>query len=394
MHKKNIFFYFGSHAHPYYEKIIKNMPKGMTCTSSVQDFRGKHVAFDRYGKIKSLLKRFIRFLFQKIGVPKVAFVKVVDDVDIIHSSQYLLFTNKPYVVDFEDISALTWYDYRILKKWHVKWIIKKMLSSKKCVGILPWTDAAKKSMLNSIPNSKIFESKIKIMYPGYVPKPIINRHNHKEIMFLFVGKVFYEKGGLDTILAFEKLVAKLKKTKNAPKVKLVVVSTIPKDIREKYANLSELTMSDLLPANEIDELYKKSDVFVMPTHFDTFGFVFIEAMSYGLPCIGVDNFSCPEIITNGKTGILVSNFVSRFDKKTFVPIINAGGAGSKEFIEACRHPHKKTVEDIYQAMLLLATNDDVRCEMSTNARNEVATGKFSIANQKKLLEEIYRLDKK
>ena len=83
MHKKNIFFYFGSHAHPYYEKIIKNMPKGMTCTSSVQDFRGKHVAFDRYGKIKSLLKRFIRFLFQKIGVPKVAFVKVVDDVDII-----------------------------------------------------------------------------------------------------------------------------------------------------------------------------------------------------------------------------------------------------------------------------------------------------------------------
>lgn len=387
--KTNVYFYFGSHAHPYYEKIIKNMPENITCTSSVSAKRERHIAFDRYASVKRTLKKIILYFFQKIGVPKIAFVKAGDDVDVIHAAQYLLITNKPYVVDFEDISALTWYDARILAKPHVRWLIKRMLSSKRCVGIMPWTEAAKKSMLNSLPNSKNLEHKVKILYPGYVPKPAIDRRRRRDVRFLFVGKVFYEKGGLDTILAFEKLAAKLKKDKSPLRVKLTIVSAVPKDVREKYEKIKGLTMLDILPPEEVDKLYKESDVFVLPTHFDTFGFVFIEAMSYGLPCIGVDNFSCPEIITQGKTGLLVRNFVSRFDRKTFVPIMNARGSGAEKYMEMCMNPRRETVDDIYDAMLRLAADKKLRESMAANARKEVAEGKFSIANMKKLLEDAY-----
>jgi starch synthase len=47
-------------------------------------------------------------------------------------------------------------------------------------------------------------------------------------------------------------------------------------------------------------------VFVMPSLFEPWGFVFNEAMAAGLPCIGTTVCAMPEIITDGITGRLVN----------------------------------------------------------------------------------------
>lgn len=43
----------------------------------------------------------------------------------------------------------------------------------------------------------------------------------------------------------------------------------------------------------------------MPSHFEAYGLVFIEALSFGLPCIGRDAYEMPYFIEEGVTGELI-----------------------------------------------------------------------------------------
>lgn len=43
----------------------------------------------------------------------------------------------------------------------------------------------------------------------------------------------------------------------------------------------------------------------MPSLRDSFGYVFLEAMTQGVPCIGTDLNAMPEIVQDGKTGYIV-----------------------------------------------------------------------------------------
>ena len=56
---------------------------------------------------------------------------------------------------------------------------------------------------------------------------------------------------------------------------------------------------------KLTELYKTTRVFAMPSVSEGFGLVFVEAASYGLPCIGGKYDSVKEIIRDGETGLLV-----------------------------------------------------------------------------------------
>jgi glycosyltransferase involved in cell wall biosynthesis len=47
------------------------------------------------------------------------------------------------------------------------------------------------------------------------------------------------------------------------------------------------------------------DLFVMPSLFEAFGIVFVEALVRGLPCIGRDAYAMPEIIDEASGGRLL-----------------------------------------------------------------------------------------
>lgn len=47
------------------------------------------------------------------------------------------------------------------------------------------------------------------------------------------------------------------------------------------------------------------DVFCMPSKFEAYGLVFIEALTFGLPCIGREAYEMPYFIEDGKTGYLL-----------------------------------------------------------------------------------------
>ena len=52
--------------------------------------------------------------------------------------------------------------------------------------------------------------------------------------------------------------------------------------------------------------WEQADIFVMPTHNEAFGLVYQEAAAAGLPAIGTALNAVPEIVHDGRTGVLVA----------------------------------------------------------------------------------------
>ena len=55
----------------------------------------------------------------------------------------------------------------------------------------------------------------------------------------------------------------------------------------------------------LKKLYASADIFVLPSFKETFGIVFLEAMHHGLPIITTNVSAMPELIEEGKNGLLV-----------------------------------------------------------------------------------------
>jgi glycosyltransferase involved in cell wall biosynthesis len=78
-----------------------------------------------------------------------------------------------------------------------------------------------------------------------------------------------------------------------------------KDLTERLGIQNSVTFRGSVPDEDLDQLYRSSHVFVMPSKKEGFGIVFLEAMAVGLPCIGGNHGGTPEVIHHGVSGYLV-----------------------------------------------------------------------------------------
>jgi glycosyltransferase involved in cell wall biosynthesis len=60
-----------------------------------------------------------------------------------------------------------------------------------------------------------------------------------------------------------------------------------------------------VPDDELLRLYQQCDIFAVPSNYESFGLVFLEAMSWGKPVIGCRAGGMPEVIADGETGYLL-----------------------------------------------------------------------------------------
>ena len=117
---------------------------------------------------------------------------------------------------------------------------------------------------------------------------------------LFVGRQFARKGGDILLAAFRKARARV------PDAELIVIG--PDQIDGAGAGVRSLGfVNKATPSGwrTLVEAYANADVFCLPTRFEAFGVAYIEAMHFGLPCIGTNVWAVPEIIDDGRTGHLV-----------------------------------------------------------------------------------------
>lgn len=117
---------------------------------------------------------------------------------------------------------------------------------------------------------------------------------------LFVGRRFHRKGGDLLLAAFRQVRSRI------PGARLVVVGPPDLTIEEEgVTNLGFLSRDDPDQALRLRQAYSQAQVFCMPTRFEAFGLVYLEAMLFGLPCIGPDAWAVPEIVLHGETGLIV-----------------------------------------------------------------------------------------
>lgn len=126
--------------------------------------------------------------------------------------------------------------------------------------------------------------------------PVENVPDRFSGKLIFVGWDFGLKGGKYLLEAFAMV------RRNLPEIELVIVGP---DASQWVEQPGVRWLGAVSSKQKLLDLYRESDMFVMPSLCDSFGFVFLEAMTQGLPCIGTDINAMPEIIEHEKTGYIV-----------------------------------------------------------------------------------------
>jgi glycosyltransferase involved in cell wall biosynthesis len=75
------------------------------------------------------------------------------------------------------------------------------------------------------------------------------------------------------------------------------------ELPEKYRG--SVNFLDYVNSDDLKKYYASCNLFVGPSLYESFGLIYLEAMSFGKPVIGCGVGGVPEVVDDGYTGILV-----------------------------------------------------------------------------------------
>ena len=125
----------------------------------------------------------------------------------------------------------------------------------------------------------------------------IERYRRSNI--LFIGRDWERKGGPLAHKAFLLLKEKI------PHATLTIVGPTEQPVfGEGIIFEGFLRKHKFLEKRRLKKLYLKASLFCTPSVCETWGLVYVEAATSGLPVVGTDEWAMPDIVINGKTGVL------------------------------------------------------------------------------------------
>ena len=175
-------------------------------------------------------------------------------------------------------------------------------SLKRSTKVIAISKDVKNSLIDYL---RIPEDHISVIYNGIDTSRFttnIQKDLHYPARLIYVGRLIKEKGVQLTLEALSNLPKELKWTFD-----VIGDGSYRKEL-EQQVNALELTDQVHFMGNcgNVPELLKEHDVFIhMPEWDEGFGITIIEAMAAGLLCICRAKGGIPEIMTNGKNGILI-----------------------------------------------------------------------------------------
>jgi glycosyltransferase involved in cell wall biosynthesis len=262
-----------------------------------------------------------RYLFPLFSLFKIW--KLTKNADIIHTAFFLSpfaafivakLRKKPIFVTVHEIWQKLWFEFE-------KNPIKKILSyfGEKFLLLLPYTKVICYSFytFNSLRLAGVSAKKIsfikngldhKLFHPKVSGKEIREKLNLKgKKIYLFFGRPGISKG-LEYLIRAASIVKERVKDSRL----LLILSNDPKDEYAKIVKMiDELKLRDHVllirekAHEEIPKYIAASDIVVVPSLSEGFGFTAAEASAMGKPVVATYVGSLPEIIRNGESGILV-----------------------------------------------------------------------------------------
>lgn len=240
--------------------------------------------------------------------------EVVNKYDIVHSHTlfnggYVCYNLKkkykiPYVVSVRNTDINVFLKIPFLKN-----VANKIV--KEAAGVLflsePYKDEfIEKHVMNKLKSS--IRDKSSVIRNGLESFWLENKHqvktleDSKIINILCVGKIDENKNIITTINALDMLKSE------GYQVNFTVVGQVMDHKVQKEITQSDYTnVIDYLPKEELIKIYRKNDVYVMPSIHESFGRVYAEAMTQGLPVIYSKGQGFDGIYPDGFVGYSVSS---------------------------------------------------------------------------------------
>jgi glycosyltransferase involved in cell wall biosynthesis len=119
-------------------------------------------------------------------------------------------------------------------------------------------------------------------------------------VILFTGRVSHEKG----VMELPEIIRGINKI--IPDIKLVIAGTGPAENELKDA-IPEAIFLGWVDHDDLPDIYSSADLLILPSKFDTFSCVVLEALSCRLPVIAYKTKGPKDIILDGINGYLVNS---------------------------------------------------------------------------------------
>lgn len=160
-----------------------------------------------------------------------------------------------------------------------------------------------------------------------------------DFVFLFVGRLKYDKGIPELIKAFELL-------STHKKPLLFIIGSDEDDLSHLFASNDSIEFLGF--KTNVSEYYAFADILCLPSHREGFGNVIIEAAACGLPAIASNIYGLSDAVKNGHSGLLhtVEN-VSEI-KNCMESVVN-----EPQLLQQLKEKGRQRVKDEFDEKILL-----------------------------------------
>jgi glycosyltransferase involved in cell wall biosynthesis len=278
--------------------------------------------FDIIGVI-AFIKVYLKFLISLQKSSSVYYYLASNKIGFFRDSIYILTANVfqvKVVVQYHGSNFLNFYNLQgKLYKKHIKYTLSKInciiLSGKGIESDFQYIYDRKICFLKNGLNSKV-----------WIPTAD-RRLNKLEFTIFFMSHLFYSKGIHDLISAYKILFARYGKkirfvfAGEKPKYQSTIAEFLKSPWKENFLLKGKEVTKDVerfinechkfnssylgvISSKEKIQWFIDSDVFILPSYTEGLSMACLEAMAMGLPIITTPVGAMPEVIVNGKNGII------------------------------------------------------------------------------------------
>ncbi len=174
---------------------------------------------------------------------------------------------------------------------------------------------------------------------------VLNKAQAKQYLGFGSDKIILFVGRIDPLKGIDKLIKALPYLRNIQGLRLLVIGggeNSQHEVEQLHKLACNLKMEnsidflDLVKHEQLPYFYSGADVCVVPSYYESFGLVALEALACGTPVVATNVGDCSNIIREGETGYIVKDNAPYHLADKIALLLSRSGADkeSAEFIRA------------------------------------------------------------